>query len=256
LSCFDFTLKFDLMIFQREVLDDLADDLLLRAKMPASWGIVIMILLVYRWTQGEVVSGNGDAWYECLGLSREGMSDGGYWQIFSHGLLHGSWAHLSVNAVLIWLLGTRMERMLGWRAMLGVTCLGMIAGGLMHLLLGHGLLVGISGGVMALLLCLATLSPDARVLPLGISAKNLGRGILVGELILTLADPALGIPIISSIGAMLVDHGYASVFQLGHACHLGGGLMGVIIAQRWRAPRLTLEMLRLQREMRECDSKR
>jgi hypothetical protein len=106
---------------------------------------------------------------------------------------------------------------------------------------------------MALLLCLASLSPDARVMPLGVSARNLGRGLLIGELLLALADPMLGMPGFSQLGGWLVDQGFASVFQLGHACHFGGGLMGMLFARKWRGPRLTREKLRLQREKRELD---
>ena len=237
-----------------EMIDDLAEDFRRRVKMPASWLVLLAILLVHLWTLAEVGSGNEVAWYRMFGLSREGMSESRYWQIFSHGWLHGSWGHLLVNAVLMWLLGTRMELMMGWRVMLLVTFLGIVAGGLAHLLLGHGLLVGISGGAMALLLCLASLSPDARVLPLGISARNLGRGLLIGELLLALADPMLGMPGFSLLGGWLVDQGFASVFQLGHACHFGGGLMGMLFARKWQGPRLTREMLRLQREKRERDS--
>ena len=237
-----------------EMIDDLAEDFRRRVRMPASWVLVVLMLLAHLWTQVEVEAGNEVAWYEWLGLSREGMSESSYWQIFSHGWLHASWGHLVVNAVLVWLLGTRLELMMGWRVMLGVTASGIVAGGVVHLLLGHGLLVGISGGAMALLLCLASLSPDARVFPLGVSARNLGRGLLIGELLLALADPALGLPVVSRIGGWLVDQGFASVFRLGHACHFGGGLVGLLIARRWRGPRLTREMLRLEREKRERDA--
>jgi membrane associated rhomboid family serine protease len=60
-------------------------------------------------------------------------------------------------------------------------------------------------------------------------------------------------PFLSRIGGWLVDQGFASVFQLGHACHFGGGLMGLLIARMWRDPRLTREKLRLEREKRELD---
>jgi membrane associated rhomboid family serine protease len=239
------------MISSGGMMDELAEDFRRRIRMLASWLVLVAILLVHLWTLVEVGSGNGEAWYEWLGLSRSGMGESRYWQIFSHGLLHGSWRHLLVNAILVWLLGTRLELMMGWRVMLVVTASGIVTGGMMHLLLGHGLLVGISGGAMALLLCLASLSPDARVLPLGISARNLGRGVLIGELLLALVDPALGMPVFSPIGELLVDQGFASLFQLGHACHFGGGLAGICWARKFRGPRLTLKKLRLDRERRE-----
>ena len=234
-----------------EMIDDLAEDFRRRVRLPVSWVLVVLMLLAHLWTQVEVGAGNEVAWYQWLGLSREGISESSYWQIFSHGWLHASWAHLVVNAVLIWLLGTRLELMMGSRVMLGVTFSGIAAGGLAHLLLGHGLLVGISGGAMALLLCLASLSPDARVLPLGVSARNLGRGVLIGELLLALVDPMLGMPGFSQLGGWLVDQGFASVFQLGHACHFGGCLAGIWWARKLRGPHLTLKQLRLDRERRE-----
>ena len=241
------------MISSGGMMDELAGDFRRRVRMPASWLVLLAILLVHLWTLVEVGIGSGVSWYEWLGLSRAGMSESRYWQFFSYGWLHGSWGHLLVNAVLMWLLGTRLELMMGWRVLLLVTFSGIVAGGLAHLLLGHGLLVGISGGAMALLLCLASLSPDARVLPLGVSARNLGRGLLIGELLLALADPMLGMPGFSLLGGWLVDQGFASVFQLGHACHFGGGLMGMLFARKWRGPRLTREKLRLERQKRELD---
>jgi membrane associated rhomboid family serine protease len=175
------------MISSGGMMDELAEDFRRRVKMPASWFVLLAILLVHLWTLVELDAGNEVAWYRMFGLSREGLGESRYWQIFSHGWLHGSWGHLLVNAVLMWLLGTRLELMMGWRVLLLVTFSGIVTGGLMHLLIGHGLLVGISGGALALLLCLASLSPDARVLPLGISARNLGRGVLIGELLLAQA---------------------------------------------------------------------
>ena len=233
------------------MMDELAGDFRRRVMMPASWLVVLVVFLVHLWTVLEHGAGNHEGWYRILGLSREGMGESRYWQIFSYGWLHGSWSHLLVNAVLMWLLGTRLELMMGWRVMLSVTVSGIAAGGLLHLLLGHGLLVGISGGAMGLLLCLASLSPDARVLPLGISARNLGRGVLIGELLLALVDPALGMPVFSPIGELLVNQGFASLFQLGHACHFGGGLAGIWWSRKLRGPRLTLKKLRLDRERRE-----
>ena len=56
------------------------------------------------------------------------------------------------------------------------------------------LLVGLSGGCMGLLLLLTTLSPQSRMMPLPVSGKSLGLGILMAELVLALADPALGVP--------------------------------------------------------------
>ena len=105
---------------------------------------------------------------------------------------------------------------------------------------------------MALLLLLTTLSPQSRMMPIPISGKSLGLGILTTELFLALIDPSLGLPGISALGNWLASHGMASGFQLGHACHFGGGLAGWLLGKWLLRPRVTLKRLRRDRERREA----
>ena len=68
----------------------------------------------------------------------------------------------------------------------------------------------------------------------------------------TLLDPRLQIPGLSGLGRELVEHGFGSWFQLGHACHFGGGVAGWLLGRWLLRPRTTLKRLRRDRERREA----
>jgi membrane associated rhomboid family serine protease len=219
---------------------------------PVSWTCVGVIMGI----QALVALGGGpdllSSWFENLGLSREGVLAGKVWQVFSYGFLHGGWWHAGLNALFVLVIGSRIEVMAGRPGILKVSIVGVLGGGLCHLLLGSGLLVGFSGGCLALLLLLTTISPQSRMFPLLVSGRSLGLGILFAELFLALINPALGLPGFARIGGMLVDQGMGSWFQMGHACHLGGGLAGWAYGRWLLRPRVTLERLRRERARREA----
>lgn len=190
--------------------------------------------------------------FQTLGLSREEFLAGKIWQIFSHGLLHGGWWHAGLNGLFLLLIGSRIEHIAGRTTTFCLILAGVLGGGLLHLLLGSGLLVGLSGGCMALLLFLSTTSPQSRMLPLPISGRNLGLGVMLAALVLALIDPSLNLPGFSSLGRILADHGMAAGFRIGHACHFGGGLAGWLFGRWVLRPRVTLDRLRRDRERREA----
>lgn len=197
------------------------------------------------------------SWFVTLGLSREGIFAGKIWQVFTYGFLHGGWLHAGMNAVFVLLIGARIEHMAGRRILMRAIIFGVVGGGLGHLLLasgeaGAGLLVGLSGGGTALLLLLTTLSPQSRMLLLPISARSLGLGVLIAELVLALIDPRLRIPGFSSVGRGLAEYGLGSWFQVGHACHFGGGIAGWILGRWILRSRITLKRLRRNRARQEA----
>ncbi|RYD23596.1 MAG: rhomboid family intramembrane serine protease [Verrucomicrobiaceae bacterium] len=226
---------------------------------PVSWSAVAIVLAVQ--TVVSLAGGPNEppawGWFKAFGLSREGILSGKVWQIFTYGLLHGGWIHAAVNSVFVLLIGSRIEHMAGRLALVKTLVGGILGGGFAHLLLAPGgegapLLVGLSGGCLALLLLLTTLSPQSRMMPLPVSGRSLGFGILFAELVLALVDPDLGIPGFSALGEMLVNQGMGSWFDLGHACHFGGGLMGWVFGRWLLRPRITLKRLRRDRERREA----
>lgn len=218
---------------------------------PASWAWVLAAIAVQLIV--EVSGGTGALgwWFETFGLSRNGFLAGKIWQIFSYGMLHGGWWHVVLNALLVLLIGARIEHVAGSAVMVKCMVAGILAGGLSHLLLGTGLLVGLSGGCFALLLMLTTLSPQSRMFPLPLSGRNLGVGILLAALLLALINPAAGVPGFAALGRMLTDHGMGSWFEIGHACHLGGGVAGWLHGRWILRPRVTLARLRSDRAKRE-----
>jgi len=222
------------------------------ASSPVSLAFFAVVLLVQC-----VVSARGGpefvgSWYENLGLSRGGFLSGKIWQVLSYGLLHGGWWHAGLNALFVLMIGSRIEHIAGRLAMARVTVLGILGGGVAHLILGAGLLVGMSGGCVALLLCLTTLSPQSRMFPLPVSGRSLGLGILIAELMLALIDPAAKLPGFAWMGQGLVDQGMGSCFLMGHACHFGGGVAGWACGRWILRPRVTLDRLRRDRARREA----
>jgi membrane associated rhomboid family serine protease len=225
----------------------------------ASWCCVAVILGIQMWV--GVAGGHNRqpalGWFELLGLSRDGVLTGRIWQIFTYGFLHGGWWHAGLNSLFVLVIGSRIEHMTGPVSFLKAVVLGVIGGGICHVLLGPGgtgtpLLVGISGGCMALLLLLTTLSPQSRMMPLPVSGKSLGLGIMSAELILALVDPALDLPGFSPVGKYLTGQGMGSWFAVGHACHFGGGAAGWLLGTWLMRPRITLERLRRDRARREA----
>lgn len=226
---------------------------------PVSWAWVVAILGI------EVVVaavGGPDrepawSWYEWLGLSREGILSGKVWQLFTYGFLHGNWWHACLNALFLLLIGSRIENMVGRATLVKATVFGILGGALGHLALAPGaagspLVVGMSGGCLGLLILLTTLSPQSRMMPIPVSGKSLGLGILTAELILALIHPALGVPGFSAVGNWTVNQGMGGWFNVAHACHFGGGIAGWLYGRWLLRPRVSLVSLRRDRERREA----
>jgi membrane associated rhomboid family serine protease len=200
--------------------------------------------------------------YEVFGLSRTGLQEGRLWQVATHAFLHGSWFHLLLNGMVIFMIGGRVYDILGGRAFLKIAGGGVILGSVLHLCLhpvrptvasvADAPLIGASAAAMALLLTVTSLSPDSRRWPLMVSGKNLGRGLLAATVLLYLITPGLGIPGLSLIGAWLERQaGMETLFQVGHIYHFGGGLVGWLYARRLLRKPITLEELQRARAKRE-----
>jgi membrane associated rhomboid family serine protease len=152
-----------------------------------------------------------------LALSREGLSDGGWWQLITHAFLHGNLLHLAVNMVALWFTGPLIEELLGPIRYLALYLGGAVVGGILQTLATPGSvdLVGASGSVCALLVGFGTLFPNLQitaliffVIPVKMKASTLGWLVIVGSLLFW----AFGIE-----------------RQIGHLAHLGGGIAGFLI---------------------------
>jgi membrane associated rhomboid family serine protease len=232
-------------------------------KSPGSWGWVVVILAI----QGVVAAVGGAeqqpawSWFEQLGLNRNGILSGKWWQFVTYGFLHGGWWHAILNALCVLLIGSRIEHMVGRRTMALTLSFGILGGGIGHVVLAPGgpsapLLVGLSGGCLALLLMLTTLSPQSRMMPLPITGRSLGAGILGAALILVLIHPESPVPALAATGRSLQRFGLGAIFEMGHGCHFGGGMAGWIYGRWVLRPRITLQRLRRDRERREASEAR
>jgi membrane associated rhomboid family serine protease len=152
-----------------------------------------------------------------LALSREGLADGGWWQLITHAFLHGNLLHLAVNMVALWFTGPLIEELLGPVRYLALYLGGAVVGGILQTLATPGSvdLVGASGSVCALLVGFGTLFPNIQitaliffVIPVKMKAFSLGWLVIVGSLLFW----AFGIE-----------------RQIGHLAHLGGGIAGFLI---------------------------
>ena len=112
-------------------------------------------------------------------------------------------------------------------------------------------LVGSSAICFGLLALLTTLSPDSKFLPLFLSGRSIGIGIILANLVLALLNPDLPTGPLARLGKQLAAGHLEGLFQISHACHLGGSLAGFIYGKYLLRPRVTLKSLMREREKRE-----
>ena len=191
-----------------------------------------------------------------LGLTKPNFLSGDFWQPLTYALIHVSWQHTLLNAAAIVLLGSKIEHILGKLTFRCVAILAALAGGLLFLPLTPSstvnpeTLVGSSAICFALLVLLTTLSPESRFLPVFLSGKSLGAGIIIATLSLALLHPGLNTGPLAKLGEQIAEI-IPGLFQINHACHLGGSLAGFFAGRFLLRPRVTIQSLRREREKRE-----
>lgn len=226
---------------------------------PATWQIIRILLIVqtipYAWNFFS--KGKLDSAQRLLGLNRDRLLYGDYWQPLSYAFIHVNCAHLLINGAAILLLGSGLEHITGRKPVRILALLSVLLGGLFFLLLTSAdsrdpqTLVGSSAICFGFLVMHTTLSPDSKFLPLFLSGKSLGIGIILANLTLALLNPELPTGPFARIGKHLSENGMENLFRVSHACHLGGSLAGFLCGRYLLRPRVTLESLRRAREKRE-----
>jgi membrane associated rhomboid family serine protease len=152
-------------------------------------------------------------------LSDAGIEDGRWWQFATHAFLHGNIWHLLFNMMGLWFAGRIVERVMGTGRFLTLYVACAVSGGIAQVLLGDGksILLGASGAVCGVIIAFATMFPEAQivmllffVIPVRLRAKYLGWG-LAGS------------------SALFLLVGFEP--WIGHAAHLGGCVMGYLLAR-------------------------
>lgn len=191
--------------------------------------------------------------YSWLGLSQEGFAHHGYvWQLVTHPFLHGSFTHWAGNALFLYYYGGRIHDIFGEREVWRTAAYSVLAGGLLHLIIPEGsTLVGASGAAMGLFVALTVVSPESKMLPLPLRARNLRNGVILATLVMLLMIPGLGVPVFGEFGELVVERGGGALFQVGHACHLGGAIAGYWAMGKYLRKPITLAQLQRERAARE-----
>ncbi len=217
-----------------------------------TWVSLLMVLVHVFIALTGGVDAHEAIYIQWLGLTSESLMGGKVWQLVTYSFLHGNWMHLLANVAMIWLIGGRLMTILSQRKVALCLLLGSVVGGLAFVAFdlwnGQGaFLVGSSGAAFALFILMACLSPNAKMIPIPVRAKNMALGLLIGSLILCLAHPGLNLPFFSSITAWIQQLDMSSVFKVAHACHLGGGLAGLWMSTRIMGKMISLEDLQKSR---------
>lgn len=128
----------------------------------ATRGILAIILLVYvlqlRWDVADAYHQSAGALLVRMGaLTGDGLwpiLTSEPWRLLSSSFLHASWWHIGLNAYALWILGRRLESMLGPERLILLYVASCLGGSVLHEAVsggGGGLAVGASTGVLGLL---------------------------------------------------------------------------------------------------------
>lgn len=178
-----------------------------------------------------------------------GVAAGEWWRLVTGGFLHGGMLHLGFNMLVLWLLGSQLERALGWQRFVVLYVASLLAGSLGVMLLDPtAMTVGASGAIFGLMGAAVALQRAA-----GMSWWSSGLGtLLVVNLLITFTIP--GISVGGHIGGLVgglatgaamvaVDRRMRSMSAavgVGVALSVVFLVAGVWAASQWRDPVLSL----------------
>jgi membrane associated rhomboid family serine protease len=183
---------------------------------PCTLGLILLTVGIYL-VQMLFRSAGVDGFTDLLGLSVGGLMRGHFWLPLSYLFLHGSPMHLLMNMLMLYILGSEVERSLGRLHFLILYFVSGILGGLGWALLiwPYGeVCVGASGAIFGLLGAFAALYPQREVtllvffvFPITMRAWVLAVVLAVVQLLIMMSPYAGGVA---------------------YSAHLAGGLAGLV----------------------------
>lgn len=230
----------------------------------ATWMLLRILLMAqaipFIWDLFVPGAGKMHLAQQHLGLTASAFLSGSFWQPLSYAFIHANWLHLLANTACIILLGPKLEHIIPRRTFWLLTLFSIVAGGALFMLFSPPpmpqpqILVGSSAACFGFLILLTTLSPDSKFLPLFLGGRSIGIAIILANLALTLLNPELPTGRLAGWGRQLEESGLDGLFQVSHACHLGGSLAGFLYGRFLLRPRVTMASLKRAREKREAAS--
>ena len=188
------------------------------AKIGAVGFIIAICTLFYL---PQLFSPSTSEWmFNTLGQRALLSGDFRIWQPFTAMWMHGGFIHLGINMFVLWSFGIMMQKMWGTKKFLLIYILSGLGGSLLMLgfsaIYPYNIGVGASGAICGLIGAMAVLQPDAKVLIFFIipaKIKPTVKWFAIISLVLTVTNLLPGI---------------------GHAAHLGGLIVGYLIARYWK----------------------
>jgi rhomboid protease GluP len=181
---------------------------------PATYGLLITIAAFWVAT---LACGGADFTPALVRLGAQIPAPGEPWRLWSYAFLHGSWAHVFMNAYVLWRIGRPLEMLLGTSRFVALYSVTALAGGLATALASKGLSVGASGALWGLFGAEAVLVLGPRpTLPPTLTRK--ARGVVAQNLLLNTMISFLP--------------------RVNAAAHFAGGVTGVLMMLTVLAPGL------------------
>ncbi len=177
-----------------------------------------------------------------LALSIEGIRAHHFWQFFTYGSLHAGLIQLIANMTVLFFAGREVEPIVGRRHFLGIYLLGYVCGGMVQwaaMVVGWApsgdavAVMGVSGGVAAILAAYATILPELEstvllffVLPVRLRTKMVGLIGTAFALVLCLLDAPPLAPLFGAQRELFMTTFRESLVSVGPVAILAGFIGG------------------------------
>jgi rhomboid protease GluP len=179
-------------------------------KPRATAALILVLLAVYGL---EWMFGGADSVPTLVRMGAmvgEGPGRSDPWRLLSHSFLHASTMHIAGNAMILWILGSFLERLIGPSRLLTLWTLSVLGGGLASLATpgSAAVMVGASGGGWGLMAAAGVLA----LRPAGLIPDDFARSLR------------------RNIGQVLIINLFISLLPgIALAAHLGGGTAGALV---------------------------
>ena len=184
---------------------------------------MLLIVTIGCWLVQSLLEAAGHQVSQVFGLSLMQLKRGFLWQLITYMFLHGSWWHLFLNMLLLFMLGPETERGMGRGQFLVLYFVSGILGGIGWLIISavdnpYSFCIGASGAIFGIIGAFAALYPHRQitlllffVIPITMKAWVMGVLMASIELLFMWTHPLGG--------------------GIANAAHLAGGVAGYVYAR-------------------------